>query len=116
MYICGEVDLNDEYDGCNEDGIAVNQCCQDCPKVNVCKHHCDFAHDFGCLAKEKGDGVERRVIQPIQTNADRIRGMSDKELAEFLCHLDYSDDSIWNGEFWIDNGEELLKWLQSEAE
>ena len=58
--------------------------------------------------------VERKQI----TNADRIRNMSDEELAEFLCKLDTTGSnpkSVWNGEFWIDEGEELLKWLQAEA-
>lgn len=55
----------------------------------------------------------------LTTNADRIRSMTDEELAEFLCKLDtegITPKSIWNGEFWIDEGEELLEWLQSEVE
>lgn len=53
------------------------------------------------------------------TNADAIRSMTDEELAEFLCKLDtvgITPKSIWNGEFWIDEGEDLLNWLQSEVE
>ena len=54
-----------------------------------------------------------------KTNADRIRSMTDEGLAEFLCELDTigtEPKSLWNGEFWIDEGEELLNWLQSEVE
>ena len=53
------------------------------------------------------------------TKADLIRSMSDEELAEFLCKIDTDGTepkSIWLGNFWIDEGEELLKLLQSEAE
>ena len=52
------------------------------------------------------------------TNSERLRAMSDKELAEALCDLradchecpGYNDCKYVNG-YW--NG--LLKWLESEA-
>jgi hypothetical protein len=62
---------------------------------------------------------ELEVEYKPKTNADRIRCMTDEELAEFLCKLDtegIAPKSIWNGEFWIDEGEGLLNWLQSEVE
>lgn len=51
MYICKERDEDKYY--CSEEGVACNQCCQDCNKVKTCNHHCDYAHDFNCMAKVK---------------------------------------------------------------
>lgn len=62
-----------------------------------------------------------------QTNADRIRNMSDEELAEWLtnmCDFEKNEEpykSIYNldtehGEEIHDSYGDLLKWLQSEAE
>lgn len=61
-----------------------------------------------------------------QTNADRIRAMSDEELAEFLEAIN-RDYDISYGEYFStkagdfifsknDLAKEILKWLQSEAE
>ena len=52
------------------------------------------------------------------TNSERLRAMSDKELAEALCDLrsncyeclGYNDCTFGNG-----HGNGLLKWLESEA-
>lgn len=47
------------------------------------------------------------VLEPkLKTNADRIRAMSDEELAEFL---DKADPVFWNRETWLD-------WLRAEEE
>lgn len=49
---------------------------------------------------------------PKQTNADRIRAMSDEELAEFLVDVEthgYHDQSV-SGTL------EMIEWLQSKAE
>ena len=46
------------------------------------------------------------------TNADRIRSMSDEELAEFLIHVEtlgYNDSSV-SGKL------EMIEWIQSEVE
>lgn len=46
------------------------------------------------------------------TQADRIRSMSDEELAEFLIHVEtlgYNDSSV-SGKL------EMIEWLQSEVE
>lgn len=80
-----------------------------------------------------GDGLVTDVTMEITsskfttTNADRIRNMSDEELAEWLtnmCDIEIHEEpykSIYN----LDTGQEeeihdsygdLLKWLQSEAE
>lgn len=57
----------------------------------------------------------------IQTNADRIRSMTDEELADWI----YGIDEFWddgeckkyiNGVTLHDGKEDILEWLQSEAE
>ena len=48
------------------------------------------------------------------TNADCIRGMSDEELAEFICGSTYCQDCPHCGE--CDNNGGLLNWLQQPAE
>lgn len=51
-----------------------------------------------------------------QTNADRIRSMSNEELAEFLCKV--KSDYQWMEHEFPSEGEhgEWEEWLQSEAE
>ena len=51
--------------------------------------HCRICHNTSCSNHGKnisflGDGWKCNYI-PVPTNADRIREMSDEELAEFLC-------------------------------
>lgn len=56
---------------------------------------------------------------PKQTNADRIRAMSDEELAEFASHYiscGYCDVKTIGGGCGNGCKKNLLKWLQSEAE
>lgn len=48
------------------------------------------------------------VRPPIQTNADRIRSMSDEELANFLCYLQIAYD--------LQNPLMMLEWLMKEVE
>lgn len=43
------------------------------------------------------------------TNADKIREMSDEDLADLLAHVEDSNEGYWLKEYW-------LKWLQSKAE
>lgn len=55
---------------------------------------------------------------PKQTNADRIRSMSDKELAELIYTIDISDYSraIYIGDSNpCDSEEDVLEWLESEV-
>ena len=69
----------------------------------------------------------REMESDKQTNADRIRNMSDEELAEWLtnmCDFEKNEEpykSIYNldteqEEEIHDSYGDLLKWLQSEAE
>ena len=53
--------------------------------------HCRICHNTSCGNHGKdisflGDGWKCNYI-PVPTNADRIRAMSDEELAEFLTHI-----------------------------
>ena len=69
----------------------------------------------------------KKDVQSTRTNAERIRNMTDEELAEWLTHMCYIDrneepyKSIYNSdtrqeEEIHDSYGDLLKWLQSEAE
>lgn len=52
------------------------------------------------------------VSNPVKTNADRIRSMSDEELKEFICSMlqcKYCQFGSWGRC-------EFLKWLQQPAE
>lgn len=70
--------------------------------------------------KRKGENFVRSNVKP-QTNADRIRAMSDEELACFLvehhrhpckfCNTCWADSEEENGGC----REHLLKWLKSET-
>ena len=53
--------------------------------------HCRICHNTSCRNHGKnisflGDGWKCNYI-PVPTNADRIRGMNDEELSEFLIDL-----------------------------
>lgn len=74
----------------------------------------------------KGCGF-MEIAENKETNADRIRNMSDEELAEWLtnmCNFEKNEEpykSIYNldtekEEEIHDSYGDLLKWLQSEAE
>ena len=67
------------------------------------------------------------IVENKETNADRIRNMTDEELAEWLtnmCNFEKDEEpykSIYNldtekEEEIHDSYGDLLKWLQSEAE
>ena len=80
---------------------------------------CKFEHGGDCcnsgspqyMCKCKPDVCGSAVPM---TNADCIRGMSDEELAEFICGSTYCQDCPHCGE--CDNNGDLLNWLQQPAE
>lgn len=85
-------------------------------------HTCNCQHDSNSRDNEPCYRYDSK-----QTNADRIRNMSDEELAEWLtnmCDFEKNEEpykSIYNldtehGEEIHDSYGDLLKWLQSEAE
>ena len=67
------------------------------------------------------------IVENKETNADRIRNMSDEELADWLHNMyDFEkDEELYKSIYNLDTEKEeeihdsygdLLKWLQSEAE
>ena len=75
------------------------------------------------IAKALGVSVDYLVgtssVKKRQTNADRIRNMSDEELLDFICSIEtYEEGSVKT----IENGvsmhtvTEVREWLKSEAE
>lgn len=73
-------------------------------------------HLFGdCVVAFQNEQKKR-----VQTNADRIRAMSDKELAEFLCHFRSDDAATCSGcksEHYCRPGHNgMIDWLQQPVE
>ena len=61
----------------------------------TCKHYDCEPHFEPCVScKTKYDGAPTKDSAKKRTNADRIRAMSDEELAEFICGIfdEYDDD------------------------
>ena len=82
---------------------------------NTCQDtNCPYNDGNECPAADGCAGYERK-----QTNADRIRSMSDEELLDFICSIEtYDDGSVKT----IEGGSALCSvtdvenWLQSEVE
>lgn len=72
---------------------------------------CDRCEEYArCCLNYDGDNCRRnRTVEP--TNADRIRAMSDEELAEWInkynCHTNL---------YGYDPKEAILDWLKQEAQ
>lgn len=88
-----------------------------------CKDHLKDATQFPC---NKCIHSATEHFRPM-TNADRIRSMSDDELAEFMASIKSGHDLSFGDYINFDNGEFLCsinkpvkykihEWLQSEAE
>lgn len=88
--------------------------------------HCRICHNTSCSNHGKdisflGDGWKCNYI-PVPTNADRIRAMSDEELAEFLCDFrgcDTDENTCigCKGEQYCRAGHAgTMEWLQQPAE
>ena len=88
--------------------------------------HCKICHNISCSNHGKsvsflGDGWKCNYI-PVPTNADRIRAMSDEELAEFLSRgfkepCDCCQLAVFEGactETLCDDA--MMKWLQQPVE
>lgn len=93
--------------------------CDECENADICIDHRDLKTLQGCT-----NGIPDRKIP---TNADRIRNMSDEELAEWLtniCEIERHGEpykSIYNLNTDIeeeihDSYGDLLKWLKSQNE
>lgn len=78
----------------------------------------DCKHDKGKCVGSSRRGGHKNCFEPREmTNADRIRAMSDEELAEFIDKCEaagYDDSSI----AWRESGEHMdtLDWLRQPAE
>ena len=92
---------------------------EDCYNVGYSSYYVDY------VLKWKEECFE--IVEKKETNADRIRNMTDEELAEWLtnmCDFEKNEEpykSIYNldtekEEEIHDSYGDLLKWLQSEAE
>lgn len=94
--------------------------CDECNNANICLDHIEFPSLGGCTSGMP----DRKVI----TNADRIRNMSDEELAEFIhkmevtCFADiigYANKDCGQGEISCREcrakAPTILEWLQSEV-
>lgn len=87
--------------------------CVECNNANICLDHIRFPSLYGCTS-----GIPDHQIT---TNADRIRNMSDEELAEFMsentsyyyCGVRCKDRPKSPTE---SSCFRWLEWLQSEAE
>lgn len=87
--------------------------------------HCRICHNTSCSNHGKnisflGDGWKCNYI-PVPTNADRIRAMSDEELAELMRSMMDCDSCGNMFSFKCDGSYEYcssvcLKWLQQPAE
>ncbi len=74
--------------------------CKNC--INLHNHWCDMVVDSPDENAERECCTYERM-----TNADKIRSMSDEELAEFLANF------AWDNE---PTKKETYEWLQSEVE
>lgn len=90
-----------------------------CPTRHLCGTYCDdvcFEEGSEC------DAFNQEMINAPQTNADRIRAMSDEELAQFLDdtqRMECESIHVLNGDGTLKyqslvNG--WLRWLQQPAE
>ena len=93
----------------------------------ICRQACPYNTLNGCKVKEYGGFCQlTNTAQPIteyrMTNADRIRSMSDEELATFLCDFRScdADDYICEGckaaKYCRTGHTGMIEWLQQPAE
>lgn len=87
--------------------------CNKCSNANICLYHIEIHSLSGCTS-----GIPDRKVP---TNADKIRNMSDEELAELLFNKSRCDNCFANCND-KDNCPSLgscysrhLEWLQSEV-
>lgn len=101
----------------------MNMICQECNGSGEVIYYVEIARDENTVTMEQRKGICRTCNgsgEKPQTNADRIRSMSDEELAAFLCkkfgchsetcpgiELCKPNEGKANG---------ILKWLQQPAE
>ena len=75
----------------------------------------DCKHDKGKCVGSSRRGGHKNCFEPREiTNADRIRAMSDEELAELLCSMTYCYECSYKNACTHDDG--YLDWLKQPAE
>lgn len=55
IYICEDVENENDNCRCKNEKQRYNQCCQECSEIKTCKEHCDYAHYCNCVAKVKAN-------------------------------------------------------------
>ena len=81
-----------------------------------CRQACPYNTLDGCKVKEHNaicplTNMAKPITEYKMTNADRIRSMSDEELADFLAYTWATSARAWQK-----NTGETLHWLQQPAE
>lgn len=86
--------------------------CTECPEYRECVKHSNLAIKRKSCPKAK---VEKQL-----TNADRIRSMSDEELAKFIPDWSYTGACKCGEQIYTDCNNEcekcVIEWLQQPAE
>ena len=77
----------------------------------ACEHERKSPVCSDCLKEKRSGFVPKKNFAP--TNADRIRAMSDEELAAYLAEMGSNAN---NGVIYSDRDEEWLEYLQQPAE
>ena len=99
-------------------------CCKDCiysDQTNLAGNYaepfnfvyCTYYKHIISIVRGCGNGK----LKP-KTNADRIRAMSDEELAEFICKTQFAfiPRSLGNIPISVYDGMSVLEWLKQEVE
>ena len=85
--------------------------CNKCSNANICLDHIEFPSLSGCTS-----GIPDRKVP---TNADKIRSMSDEELAEWINSKDTCEQCVYEPENTSMKEpciNSILNWLQTKAE
>lgn len=95
--------------------------------MNSCGQACPYNTLNGCKVKEYNEicpltNMATPITEYRMTNADRIRAMSDEELAEFIRDVSYECQDAYCGDHcqmcaypWC-NSKKTLEWLKQPAE
>lgn len=68
--------------------------------------NCKYCQNESCVMAGIPNEVPSKCPGAVATNADRIRAMTNEEMAEFLAR--FADTGYWNHKEWYD-------WLKEEA-
>lgn len=113
-----EIDLANKCGSCDHfrkiDGTAQGECLKNPYGENVVH---DPKHPYWIVSRSRAKCCWYNAPPP--TNADRIRAMSDEELAKWLCSISTAEccDRSCPARDMCDLGENgLIKWLKQPAE